>query len=599
MLLKSNNKKMLFGLAIAISAIGISCKKYLEVEPVSYFNTGFVFDNPANTRSAVNAIYNSISGDNGYGLKLSLYFAYDDDIMMGQGGTPYPDNERRDVAHFNVTSSNIQLPGPYNGLYAGIERANLCIYYIPKADLFTNGTTAQKADYKRSLGEAYTLRALLYTELIRNWGDVTAQFEPSFLSTNLFLPKTDRDTIYNRLLDDLALAETLVPWRTEVTGGADERITQGAVRGLRARIALYRGGYSLRRNRQMERGSNYLYYYQIAKDECAAIMLRTADHKLNPSYQAVWKDNICQHKLEPNGEVIWEVAMTGGNSATDSRFGYYNGPRWGAIGNSALTVLPNYYYMFDSTDMRRDVMCAPYVVNTNFTYLAKNVAGIIDGKFRKEWQSGGVLTAGATSNYYGVNWPILRMSDVYLMFAEADNELSGGPTAAAKLAFETVRKRAFVAGDPLIGITPTTQSTFFDAIVKERALELGGEGIRKFDLIRWNMFASKIAQTKALLAVMAARSAAPWNTYPVTMYYNKVNTITNGFLWTTSLYKPTPTTAPPTTINASIAWLGSTITTTITPFYAVAFTAGKSELLPIPQQAIDANTPALTQDYGY
>jgi hypothetical protein len=341
-------------------------------------------------------------------------------------------------------------------------------------------------------------------------------------------------------------------------------------------------------------------YYTIARDECAAIMARTADHKLNPSFQSVWKDNICANRIEPNGEVIFEVAMAGGSSgAGDSKLGYYNGPRYNGLGNGALTILPNYFYMFDSTDNRRDVTCAAYNINVGGTYTARSLATIVDGKFRRDWITPSVLTSAA--QYFGLNWPVIRYSDVLLMFAEADNEINNGPTAAAKIAFETVRKRSFPLNDPLIGVTPTSYATFFDAIVKERALELGGEGIRKYDLIRWNMLASRIAAVKAVLPLMAARTGAPWNGYPTTMYYNRVTTA--GLIWAGgSYYKPTLTPTPLLTGTnptwASVAWLGSSITTTITQYYAIAFQPNKSELLPIPQSARDAN-PALTQDYGY
>ena len=587
------NKKLIICFFALIVISIVSCKKYLEVTPVSYFSPELTFDNPTNALKAIYGTYATLTGDNGYGIRLSMYYTLDDDIMMGQGGTPYPDGERRDIAHYNVTPSNTQLAAPFNQLYLGIERANLCIYYIPKMAQYESGSTQEKKDLRRMHGEALTLRALLATELIRNWGDLPIQFEPSFTQTNLYQAKADRDSIYDRLIADLATAENLVPWRTEVT--RDERITQGAVRGLRARIALYRGGYSLRKNRQMVRGSNFLTYYQIAKDECKAIMDRPQDHKLNPSFQAVWKDNICANQIEPNGEVIFEVAMAGGNSATgDSKLGYYNGPRYNSVGNGALTILPTYFYMFDSTDNRRDVICAPYNINVGNTYTGRSGATIVDGKFRRDWIVPGVLTSAA--QYFGVNWPILRFSDVLLMYAEADNEINQGPTAAAKLAYETVRKRSYPANDPFIGITPTTYSTFFDAIVKERALELGGEGIRKYDLIRWNLLNTKINEVKTLLPLLATRTGLPWSGYPSNMYYNKL--VTTGLVWAGSYYKPSVTPTPSTATFTSVSWLGSAITTTITPYYAISFQTGKSELLPIPQSARDAN-PALTQDYGY
>lgn len=568
-----------------------SCKRYLEVEPISSFGTDYVFDNVANAQKAVLGAYAPLTGDQGYGIRISMYYPYDEDNMMGQGGTPYPDNERRDIAHYTAKATNTQLAAPFNQLYAGIERANICIYNLPKMEGYTNGTPAEQKELKRLHGEVLTLRALYYLELIRNWGDVPAQFQPSSLESDLFKAKTDRDSIYEVLLNDLALAATLLPWRTEVA--QDERITQGAARALRARIALYRGGYSLRRNRQMVRGSNHKQYYQIAKDECDIIIKRPDQHKLNPSYQAVFKDYICAHRIEPNGEVIWEVAMGGGTSALgDSKMGYYNGPRWNNLGNSALTILPSYFYMFDSTDTRRDVTCAPYNINQNGTIAGRTLQTMVDGKFRRDWITNPVsLTSNA--QYFGLNWPIIRFSDVLLMYAEADNEINNGPSPAAKAAFEAVRLRAY-GGDPsLIGTTPSDYAGFFDAIVKERALEFGSEGIRKYDLIRWNLLETKINETKALLAVMAARSAAPWNTYPTTMYYRSNQTTLQ---WAGSFYRPTVTPAP--SGHTSVAWLGNGIVSTILTYYAVGFTRGKSELLPLPQAAIDAN-PRLVQDYGH
>ncbi|MGB8193666.1 MAG: RagB/SusD family nutrient uptake outer membrane protein [Chitinophagaceae bacterium] len=575
----------------AVALVLTSCKRYLEVEPISSFGADYVFDNVVNAQKAVLGAYSPLTGDNGYGIRISMYYPYDEDNMMGQGGTPYPDNERRDIAHYTATPSNTQLAAPFNQLYAGIERANICIYNIPKMDAYTNGSESDKKELKRLVGEVLTLRAQYYLELIRNWGDVPAQFQPSSLESDLFKPKTDRDSIYSKLIEDLAMASTLLPWRTEVT--SDERITQGAARALRARIALYRGGYALRRNKQMARGADFKTYYQIAKDECAAIMARPEQHKLNSSYQSVFKDYICAHRAEPNGEVIWEIAMGGGTSALgDSKLGYYNGPRWNNLGNSALTILPNYFYMFDSTDTRRDVTVVAYNINQNGTFVGKTLQTLVDGKFRRDWITNPVaLTSSA--QYFGLNWPIIRFSDVLLMFAEADNELSNGPTAAAKTAFEQVRLRAYGGNAALIGTTPSTYAGFFDAIVKERALEFGSEGIRKYDLIRWNLLDQKIAQTKLLLAIMAARNTAPWNTYPATMYFRTNQT---SLQWAGSFYAPTVTPAP--SGFTSVAWLGSGITSTILTYYAIGFKTGKSELLPIPQASIDAN-PRLTQDYGY
>lgn len=565
-----------------------SCKKYLNVEPISSFGTDYIFSNVPNAQNAVLGAYACLGGDQGYGIRVSMYYPYDNDEMMGQGGAA-GDNERRDIARFAVKPSNTQLAAPFNQLYRGVERANICIYNIPKMNMYTNGSESEKAALRKLYGEALTLRAQFYLELIRNWGDVPAQFLPSSYEPELFKAKTDRDSIYNVLLEDLATAATLIPWRT-AAGGTNERITKGAVHALRARIALFAGGYSLRVNKQMQRRADYKTYYQIALDECNAVINQNGEHKLNPSFRAVWKDAIGAHKMEPNGEIIWEVGMAGGNSGFgDSKLGYYNGPRYNNTGNSALQILPTLFYTFDSTDTRRDVTCAPYDILLNFNLQGRSLQTMVDGKFRRDWNP--VTTSQA--QYFGTNWPLLRYSDVLLMMAEADNELNNGPSAAAKAAYEQVRLRAYNGNAALIGTTPADYAGFFNAIMKERQLELAGEGIRKYDLIRWNRLGQNLDAVKAELAKMAARQA-PYDTYPETMWFKTGQTTLE---FGNSFYKPTPAGTPPAGYTA-IAWVGTGITGTIVNVLASNFEANKSELLPLPQASIDAN-PKLKQDYGY
>ncbi|HMP93192.1 MAG TPA: RagB/SusD family nutrient uptake outer membrane protein [Phnomibacter sp.] len=583
-----NMKNISIWLLLMASAMYLpACKKYLNVNPVSSFGEDFIFDNVTNADLAVLGVYAALGGDQGYGIRVSMYYPYDNDEMMGQGGAA-GDNERRDIARYNTQPSNTQLAPPFNQLYSGAERANICIDQIPKMARYTNGTAFEQAKLRHLYGEALTLRAQYYYELIRNWGDIPVQWLPSKLERDLFKGKTDRDSIYDRLLADLAEAANLVPWRSASTVN-NERITQGAVRALRARIALARGGYSLRRNRQMERPANYKQFYQIARDECAAIMAR-ADHKLNPSYLAVFKDALCGYKEEPNGEIIWEVGMAGGGSGFgDSKLGYYNGPRYDNQGNSALTILPTFFYAFDSMDTRRDVTCAPYNINRDFTLVARNLQTMVDGKFRRDWTN----QIASAAQYFGINWPMIRFSDVLLMFAEADNELNNGPTPAAREAYERVRLRAFGGNASLIGTTPTTYTAFFEAIAKERMLELGGEGIRKYDLIRWNRLGSAMAAVKAELTKMVAREA-PYDALPTVMYY--VPNQTGKITWLNSFYRPAPTPAPAGA--ASISWVSNGITTTITNILGSNFEANKRELFPLPQAAVDAN-PNLKQDFGY
>ncbi len=583
-------------IALTIFALTFnSCKKYLDLNPVSSFGPDYVFGSVSNAESAVLGVYACLGGDQGYGIRLSMYYPYDSDEIMGQEGAS--DNERRDIAHYNTQPSNTQLANPFNQLWRGVERANICIYNIPKMTQYISGTDYEKTALRKLYGEALTLRAQYYLELIRNWGDVPAQFQPASLEADLFKKQTDRDTLYNKLLADLAEASTYLPWRSQ-SGTTNERISQAAARGLRARIALYRGGYSLRRASSsyggvMARPADYLTYYQIAKNECEIIMQHQSEHNLNPSFKAVFKDALCQFREEPNGEVIWEVGMAGGASNFgDSKLGYYNGPRYlgtASTGNSALTILPTYFYAFDSTDTRRDVTCAQYNISATLTIAGRGLHDMVDGKFRRDWTP--VTTSGA--QYFGINWPIIRYSDVLLMFAEADNEINQNPSAAAIAAYEKVRVRAFSGNAGLIGTTPTNYAGFFNALMNERMLELGGEGIRKYDLIRWNKLAERIDWVKAEIAKMVA-DQPPYANYPNNMYYASNQPMANGMLYANSFYNASPSSAPAG--FTSIVWFSGTgIATKIQASFARSFEANKKELLPFPQAAIDVN-PNLEQN---
>ncbi|EHQ30778.1 RagB/SusD family nutrient uptake outer membrane protein [Mucilaginibacter paludis] len=608
----------------------VSCKKFISPEPVSSFSQQFVFSNLPYAKAAVIGVYNNLSGQNSYGLYYSMYYPYDTDEMMGAGGNTQ-DGERRDLARYNITSTNGGISAAYANNYSGIERANICIEQIPQMALYSSGSAIEKGELRRLYGEALTLRAQFYFDLVKVWGDVPAQWLPSAEMPTLFIPKTDRDTIYNRLLNDLKTAEDLVPWRTEIAtlgDAADERITKVAVKALRARIALFRGGYSLRRvSNAMERRADYKTYYTIARDECADIMARRDQHTLNASYKALWQTYVCgRNANEPNGEFLFQIAEGGNTGTTDGRIGVYNGTKVGQSSNGSLSILPTYYYSFDSTDVRRDVTAAPYETKNDLVSRTGHaITNIPDGKFRREWWSNPVNPTLATLQS-GINWILIRFSDVLLMYAEADNELNGAPSQAAISAVNEVSKRAHGGNQALVPAIPTDYTGFFKYLVRERYLEFGGEGIRKYDLIRWNLLTAAIAETKVNLANMGAAvplamnapsymaSPAPyclsatlpqfmyyWTTLPTVYNGSNLNTYDDSRIWANSLYKPAPTTTPANTTKVN--WVGvqgtSGFNAVYTNLFAFAFKPNHSELYPIYINQINASAGVLTQDYNY
>jgi len=594
--------KYIFVLLLPTVAL-VGCQKFLDQKPITELGTEQVFSDVPSATKAVASAYSRLVGDAGYGIRVSLYYPLDNDEMQGPTGAG--DNDRRDIARYSATSGNAQITNPFNQMFTGIEFSNNCIDNIPKMALYTSGSDKEKKQLQRLHGEALTLRAQFYLEAIRNWGDLPAHFTSAsnLAGGNPFPKATDRDSLYEVLLNDLKLAATLVPWRNDLAAigdAQDERITKGTVKALRARIALFRAGYSLRKSGTMAQGSNPATYYKIALDECAEIMA-SGQHSLNSNYKDLWKNKVgARVSADPNGELMFQASATGRTGVADTKLGYYNGPTVGTFGNKSVNVLPSYFYAFDSTDLRRDVTCVPYNVAANgVTKVGQAITAINDGKYRRDWISNPSVAATDAIQYFGLKWQIIRYSDVLLMFAEAENELNGA-TVAAYNAVNQVRRRGYGKSISATDVTVDlpaglSKSSFFNAIVKERSLELGGEGIRKYDLIRWNLLASTIASTKKTLLDMSNRVGAYAN-LPQSMYYFTTATGDDKSIWSNSLYKPAPSATP--TGTTKIVWMSSAINTVAISRFATGFRTGKSELLPIPQPVLDANFN-MKQNPGY
>lgn len=584
-----------YSLKIGVIAVTLlfsfqSCDDYFTIEPVSLYSQENVFTTVDFAQQAILGVYQVMTLDEGFSKRLSMYYACDNDAEMCSGTTL--DNGRRDIARYAANSGNLEIEKPWINLYKGINRASICIENIPLSPVYSTGTPQDIIKMNRMLGEALTLRALFYFELIINWGDVPFRDTPTKSGDDFALPKTDRDVIYDLIIADLKKAVDLVPWRSEVP--VEERLTKGAVKGFLARVALFRGGYSLRKEGGMQRGSDFLSYYQIARDQCKEI-IESGEHSLNPDYSNIFH-LMCEWKLDSKyGESMWEVGM---GQFRSGEVGYYIGSR--SDGNSrygkadgGINAVPTYFLSFDSLDTRRDVTVGLYEIDADNIRLLRKFTETYIAKWRREWMN--PLFPG-TDKYNGINWILLRYSDVLLMFAEAENEINAGPTAEAIDAFRLVRERAFKGNISSMPPIPTDYQNFFNEIVKERAWEFGGECIRKFDLIRWNLLGTKIAETKENLAKLY-NGEAPYDKVPRKLVWR--NESENLQILNLSFNMDSTQIAE----RDSIMWpnvydWANNVTPEYTSIFAGYFEANKKELLPIHQSVIDKN-PNLKNDFGY
>jgi hypothetical protein len=138
------------------------------------------------------------------------------------------------------------------------------------------------------------------------------------------------------------------------------------------------------------------------------------------------------------------------------------------------------------------------------------------GKYRYEWMNRRVTS----TNDDGLNWMYMRYADVILMAAEAINELDGPQAAAPYL--KMILDRAFPTNsakvNTLMSEATGSKTAFFNAIVDQRALEFTGEMLRKADLIRWNLLATKLTEAKTKLQQLETRTGK-YADLPTRIYY--------------------------------------------------------------------------------
>lgn len=485
-----------------LSSICVSCDDYLKTSSNSTFTEETAFNNYDFAQKAVYGIYASFMHQDLH-ANMQFFYKCGSDIEFVVGAS---DNARRDLSHYAATDGNTQITGPWNRYYQAIERANLCIDNLPKSPIW-EGEFGDKA--KALYAEAVVLRAFCFYELVSYFGDIPFPVKSTQAGDNFYLPRTDRDEIMEFLVKDLKEVEDYLPWMTTTA----ERVNKGFSKGLRARIALAYAGYSLRNRAsgfETRRGRNWQEYYKIANQECRELMA-SERHRLNPSFEGIFKTLHAYSQDIANKEVLWEIPFGRGKSGRVAQMigmRFSTSPAEPKYGRAAAEIgVPiTYFYSFDTKDKRRNVSVELYDYANNSTRLSmQSIVGVNNFKpckWRRSWISpsmGGDLASNQTP---GVNWPIMRYADVVLMFAETENEINNGPTAEAKEALAMIRKRAFPEAEwnervtNYINSVSGSKDAFFHAIVDERAWELGGELVRKFDLIRWNLLGEKLEEVQ-------------------------------------------------------------------------------------------------------
>ncbi len=503
-------KKIIYILSAAIVAVcASSCEKFLDSDSPSAFDAATVFANYDLAESQYFSALQSFGETNSYRGRYLPWIGLNSDIEWYN--TYKTTDEKYQIAGYTLLPNNGQLNlsnGPFAKMYEGIERLNLCIEGIREY-----GNHEEKADMAYLLGEALTIRALFYYDLIRAWGDVPARFEP-ITSATIYKAKDSRDVIFKQLLADLDEAIPYLPYPgKDARTSRTDRVNKMFAQGLYARIALMASGYAIRPDDGMV-GTHDLGTVRITSDPDlqkevlypkALTYLREAIASGSASledFETLWKkqSNLSNLTAGPGNETLYVIPFSDGRGrwnytfAVRSEGSSYAGGATVTRGGDAGPV-PVMWFRYDPRDVRRDITCVNWRWNNNDEKELPGIQKWYFGKYRFEWMVNQPYTG---SNDDGVKPVVLRYADILLMAAEIANEQ--GELNEAKGYFKQVRDRAFKGNEDAseayvnaIG----SKDAMFNAIVDERAFEFCGEMTRKFDLIRWNMLKKKMDETIA------------------------------------------------------------------------------------------------------
>ena len=627
-----------------------SCSDFLDQKSESDMDGDVVFDSEYYTGLRVNKLYGALAQDRTYSQDIPIKWGSNTDceLVDGLGQNAYNETHYRGVGNYNVNPGFGNLNGSWTAMYGIIEDANINIEGIQNSSLLTAGGSTQKA-VERYLGECKTMRAMIYFDLLRYFGDIPYKMESTKPDlSNAYLPKTDRDVIMDGLMTELEEAIELLPWAGEVSQYTTEHFTKGYAHALLGQIALTRAGYAIREaakegyetasfsdptypTQRPDAATRKALYEKALKHFTAVIT--SGRHQLNPSFENEWY-LLNQLTLDQTyRENIFEIPM--GEGAT-GELGYTVGVRLSGVtteygyGNSTgpLKVTAPLLYSYDPNDTRRDVTCSNMQIAQNATLgvteeqILKNAPfGMYVGKWdpRKmsaKWRENNLKASGKHTT--GINVVRMRYSQVLLWYAEVMNELAGpdgryegdaGMTARQALA--EVHTRAFNAdhkadAQAYVDAIPANKDAFFNAIVDENAWEFAGEGLRKFDLIRWNLLVAKIQEFKETYLRQLTDG-----TYQEKIYFNYTDETKTKIDYSSITWYGLPADKTEADYDSSMDSFGSSKTDTGTDTQVdtnlPSISSGLLEnaqvknryLMPIGSTTISASGGALHNSYGY
>ena len=432
------NFKILIYSFITLITVTSCDDKELDLAPISQLTTGNFYQTSIQIDQALTGAFAELN---------PLY----DDMMIraaiwrGDNSSQtngYANNLELNISQFNENAGSQVSTDIWNTCYAIISRANIVI------------EKSEALDYSEKLshlGQARFLRALMYYELVRHFGDVPLVQKSVGLEESFTIGRTTAAEVY-----------AFVTSEFEALANASNGLSSN--QNNKGRPTIY-SAFGMAAKAYMQQGN-----YASAKSHLKSI-IDSGKFSMQSDYAEIFKES------NDNGphvvfSIQYDKTIAGMGNAQPQQV-----PKMAAeIPLNGVTrkqmVSDDLWFSYEAGDLRREL-----TIQNGWTS-TEDGEFVADDRF---WIKYAKNNSPATFQEWGVDIPIVRYTDVKMLYAEILNSESY-PSAEAFSILNEVRTRAGLAN--LTSTELSSQSSFFDAIINERRFEFAGESNRWWDLLR-------------------------------------------------------------------------------------------------------------------
>lgn len=463
-----NMKKIYIAFWAIIGLTLSSCSNLLDENPKEFISPGNFFNTEDEVNSALYGVYQNLH---------SVYIGDYEKILTGSIGVDEQltrASSRVDVYNYYLMESpTTEYSTTWKDLYNAIGDANMVISR-------TKNSTLSDAFKNKIMGEARFLRAYFYYSLTEMWGDVPMWLDELDIAAVSELPRTAKADIVTQMISDLEFAAANCP--TSYASSGSGRITSWAAKAFLARVCIL--------NNQWQKA------YDNAKD-----VINNSPHKLLSNYNDVFKwtnkfnselifVNPCLKDVQgsqihsftnPRGRdeankftaafAAGKTALRPDGTTVNKTTQLFQG--WGMFSTSQ-----NLLDSYETGDTRKDIMNWSGLTLSDGTYVPFTGGdGGGSGHYTLKW-----IAFDEPANNGSRDVHLMRLGEVYLILAEAANELNKPAEAVAAL--NVLRERAFGNAQHDLS-TSLSKADVKAALVKEHRWELAGEGLRRWYLNHW------------------------------------------------------------------------------------------------------------------